>query len=69
MVLVLSAGGAWIRGELVKQHDDIWRTKTAGQGLFARICQTTERAGFRCADTSRSGWAEIKLPLTGGILG
>lgn len=63
VILVLSAGGAWISGELVKRHDDIWRTETAGPGLFARICQATERVGFGCAEISQSGWAEIRLPL------
>ena len=46
-VLLLCLAGAWISGELVRQHAD-----PHGGGVFARICHATEGAGFSCAAAS-----------------
>ncbi len=62
-ILVLSGTGAWLCGELVKQHADLWETGAASTGLLARLCQAGGDSGFHCAEAARSGWGEIKLPF------
>ncbi len=62
-ILLLCIGGAWISGELVKQHANLWASQHATSGLFARICQVTERAGFSCSGTMESEWAAIRVSV------
>jgi protein-disulfide isomerase len=57
-ILVLCLAGAWISGELVRQHAD-----PHGGGLFARICHSTGGAGFSCAGALESKWSRITIPV------
>ena len=62
-VLALSGTGAWISGQLVKQHADMWGSAGTTTGFFARICQATERAGFSCAGAMKGRWSQITVPM------
>ncbi len=44
-ILAVSGTGAWISGQLVKQHADLWGSGGARAGLFGRVCQVAERVG------------------------
>ena len=62
-ILALSAAGAWISGQLVKQHAGVWSSKGAVPGLFGRVCEATAGAGFDCTGAIRGPWGMIKFPL------
>ncbi len=62
-ILLLGMSGAWLSGQLVKQHADIWGAGGANAGLFLRICQAAERAGFDCAATVKGRWGQFALPM------
>ena len=55
--------GAWVSGDLVRQHADIWGKAGKRQGLFARICQSSEQIGFNCTDSLKSPWSQITIPV------
>jgi hypothetical protein len=57
-VLLLCLAGAWISGELVRQHAD-----PHGSGLFARICHATDGAGFSCAGALQGKWSRFTVPV------
>ena len=58
VVVVLCLAGAWISGELVRQH-----ANPHGSGLFARICHATQGAGFSCAGALQSNWSQFTVPV------
>lgn len=58
IILLLCLAGAWISGELIRQHAD-----PDGGGVFARICHATHGAGFGCAGALRSSWSRFTVPL------
>lgn len=62
-VLVLSGAGAWVSGELVKEHAGRWSSGQAPTGLFERVCKATHGTGFNCATTVRGPWGMIKIPI------
>ena len=57
-VVVLCLAGAWISGELVRQH-----ANPNGGGLFARICHASESAGFSCAGALQGNWSQFTVPV------
>lgn len=62
-VLALGMGGAWISGQLVKQHASVWSNAGTDGGLFSSICLAAEEAGFSCAASAKGGWSELTVPL------
>jgi predicted DsbA family dithiol-disulfide isomerase len=62
-ILALSGAGAWISGELVRQHADLWGASGTHTGLFGRICEASEQWGLSCAGLRHSAFAEISLPI------
>jgi predicted DsbA family dithiol-disulfide isomerase len=62
-IVVLCMAGAWISGQLVKQHADVWGSASAATGLFARVCQVAERAGLGCVDRAGKPWSELDIPV------
>ncbi|MCH7873269.1 MAG: hypothetical protein IID33_16360, partial [Planctomycetes bacterium] len=62
-ILLLGASGAWLSGQLVKQHADLWGAGSANAGLLLRMCQAAERAGFDCAATVKGPWGQFTLPI------
>ena len=62
-ILALSGTGAWLSGQLVKQHADLWGSGGVGAGLFGRMCQAVERAGLSCTGATNGRWAEVRLPI------
>lgn len=71
-ILVLGATGAWISGQLLKRHADLWSIGGAGGGapaskveggLFERVCRATESIGLDCTAAHKSGWAELSIPV------
>ncbi len=62
-ILLLGASGAWLSGQLVKQHADLWGAGSANAGLLLRMCQAAERAGFDCAATVKGSWGQFTLPI------
>jgi hypothetical protein len=62
-ILALSGTGAWLSGQSVKHHGDLWSVGGAGTGLLGRMCQAAARAGLSCARTAKGRWAEIALPV------
>ena len=64
LILVLTASGAWISGELVKQHANVWRhADSRPAGLFGRICVATAGVGLDCDSVAKGAWAELNVPL------
>ena len=69
-ILMLSGAGVWISGELVKQNANLWNSKEVRAGLFARMCDATERAGFSCSEATSGAWSRIRIPIpvpSGGV--
>jgi len=63
-ILSLSLVGAWISGQLVKQHAGLWDSRTGAHGLFGRVCQASSKIGLGgCDGSSKGRWAEIPLPI------
>ena len=62
-ILLLGTSGAWLSGQLVKQHANLWGAGGANAGLFMRMCQAAERAGFDCAATVKGPWGQFVLPI------
>jgi len=63
-IVSLSLAGAWISGQLVKQHAGLWDSRTGAHGLFGRVCQASSKIGLGGCDGSvKSRWAEIPLPI------
>jgi predicted DsbA family dithiol-disulfide isomerase len=62
-IVALSGAGAWISGELVKQHANIWGSGGGPSGFFTHLCHATERVGFSCAGALNSRWSQIQIPL------
>ena len=62
-ILALSAAGAWISGELVKEHAGRWSVGGERGGLFTRVCEATAGPGFDCTGTIRGPWSVIKIPI------
>jgi predicted DsbA family dithiol-disulfide isomerase len=56
-IVLLCLAGAWISGELVRQHAG------ATGGLLARICQAVDGAGLGCAGTLESRFSELRIPV------
>ena len=54
-ILLLCLAGAWISGDLVRQHAG------ATDGLLAKICRATTGTG--CAAALESRWSEITIPV------
>ncbi len=63
-IVVLCVIGAWVSGNLVKQHANLW-THTPGSesSLFGRICQASAAIGLDCSGTLKSGWSELTVPV------
>ena len=62
-ILILGVSGAWISGQLVKQHADIWGQQGAKASLFVRMCHAAERAGFNCAAAVQGRWGQFGVPV------
>ena len=62
-VLALSCAGAWISGQLVKEHAGRWSSGEVRVGLFARVCEATQGAVFDCAGAVKGPWGMIKIPI------
>ncbi len=62
-VLVLSGTGAWISGQLVKEHAGPWSVGGGRGGLFTRVCDATVGAGFDCTGAIKGPWSMIKIPI------
>ena len=62
-IVAFAAAGAWISGELLKQHAGMWNASSGHGNLFVRACLAVQSAGFDCAAALQSGWAVIKVPV------
>ncbi|MHC4126633.1 MAG: DsbA family protein [Planctomycetota bacterium] len=56
-IVLLCLAGAWISGELVRQHAG------ATGGLLARICHAVDGTGAGCAGTLKSPFSELRIPV------
>ena len=54
-ILLLCLGGAWISGDLVRQHAG------ATDGFLARVCRATTGTG--CSAALETRWSEITIPV------
>lgn len=63
IILALSFAGAWISGQLVGHHANVWHMQEASTGLPARVCEIGVSAGLACWPPADSRWNAIKLPL------
>ncbi len=61
-LLLLCGMGAWVSGELVKQHANLWPDGQEA-GLFASVCEAVESVGFTCAGRVHGRWTEVRLPV------
>jgi protein-disulfide isomerase len=59
----LAGIGAWISGELVKQHASLWNGAGDSIGLLGRLCHAAHSARFDCGAALKSEWAEVRLPV------
>jgi predicted DsbA family dithiol-disulfide isomerase len=62
-ILLLCGAGAWISGQLVVQHADLWAAGEAGGGLFARVCRASESLGLDCLAAHQTRWSEFTVPV------
>ena len=62
-VLVLSGAGAWVSGELVKEHAGRRISGGVRIGLFARVCEAAHGEGLNCASAARGAWSTLKIPI------
>ena len=62
-ILILASAGAWISGELVKRHSNLWDAAPAQAGLFARVCQAVEGAGLSCTGAGGGNWKAVSVPI------
>jgi predicted DsbA family dithiol-disulfide isomerase len=62
-VVLLSAMGIWISGELVTQHVDLWAGENASAGLFASVCFAAEPLGLNCSRTIQGDWSSVSIPI------
>jgi len=60
-ILILSGSGAWLSGELLKQHDNPWGQPATG--LLASFCDATQRWGFTCDSATEGAWSNVRLPM------
>lgn len=58
----LSLLGAWISGELLRQHADIWDARGSSPGILARLCSAAGTPAINCDAALRSRWAEVAIP-------
>ncbi|MBP7935363.1 MAG: DsbA family protein [Phycisphaerae bacterium] len=63
VVLALGMTGAWISGQLVKQHAGVWADSGGRTSFFFTVCHVAEKAGFGCAESTKGGWSEIAVPV------
>ncbi|MHC4080038.1 MAG: DsbA family protein [Planctomycetota bacterium] len=56
-IMLLCIAGAWVSGELVRQHAG------ATGGLLARICSAVDASGAGCAGTLESPFSELRIPV------
>ncbi|MHC4217799.1 MAG: DsbA family protein [Planctomycetota bacterium] len=56
-IVLLCLAGAWVSGELVRQHAG------ATGGLLARICHAVDGSGTGCAATRDSRFSELRIPV------
>ncbi len=63
VVLVLGMSGAWISGQLVKQHAGAWADSGGRRSFFFTVCDVAEKAGFGCAESTEGRWSEMAVPV------
>jgi len=63
VILVFCGTGAWVSGEMVKQHAGFWGANTHREGLFAFVCEAAATMGLGCSNVNASDWSDITLPL------
>jgi hypothetical protein len=56
-IVVLCLAGAWISGDLVRQHAG------ATDGVLARICQAVKGSGLGCTGALESRWSTWVIPV------
>ncbi|MHC4709706.1 MAG: DsbA family protein [Planctomycetota bacterium] len=56
-IVLLCLAGAWVSGELVRQHAG------ATGGVLARICHAVQGSGVGCAGTLESPFSELRIPV------
>jgi predicted DsbA family dithiol-disulfide isomerase len=56
-IVLLCLAGAWVSGELVRQHAG------AEGGLLARICSAVDASGAGCAGTLESPFSALSIPV------
>jgi predicted DsbA family dithiol-disulfide isomerase len=62
-ILAVCAVAAWICGDLVRQHVDVWGAAGARGGLLSGLCHATRGIGFDCTRVGQSDLAKIVLPI------
>jgi hypothetical protein len=62
-LIVLCLAGAWISGELVKQHAGPWPSAARSPGFFGRLCGGDTGNESGCAEVRRSTWSAIDLSV------
>ncbi len=61
-ILVLAVAGAFLSGQLLKQHDNIWGDARTPQGWWAGLCEATAPLGLDCRGAVKGRWSEVRLP-------
>ena len=61
-IVGLAFCGAWLSGELLRRHDDIWRLNASAGPLSSAICGTGGRFGLDCQQGLNDRWSEINIP-------
>jgi predicted DsbA family dithiol-disulfide isomerase len=65
IIVGFAACGAWLSGELLRRHDDIWRLNAPPGALFSAICGAGGRLGLDCQQAANDRWSEITVPRPG----
>ena len=60
-LVLLCVAGAWISGELVKDHAGPWPSSKAAPTLFARLCGTGPGGESGCAAVLDSKWSAVDV--------
>ncbi len=60
-LFALCVCGAWVCGQLVKRHADVWGSSASGTGLFAQVCEASKDVGMGCSEAANGPWSQIEF--------
>ena len=63
IIFTLCLVGAWMSGQLLKRHANLWHAGDVPTGVHARVCEAGEGVGLDCWPPRDSLWSTITLPI------